>query len=146
MELKKTHVQQQLLAEKKTVPLYSYNAQEPAAAAGAGAGATQRYGPAGAATARDLTGRGSVLRNTGMQRVMGGGASAASSSGSGSARQRAAPLKSARELARATGSGTARSNTSSSYDAQRTGQSIVGGDRPRSRPQQHREEKDAGGY
>lgn len=149
MELKKTHVRQQLLAEKKTVPLYSYNAQEPAAASASatGAGATQRYGPAGAATARDLTGRGSVLRNTGMQRVMGGGASAASSgSGSGTARQRAAPLKSARELARATGSATARSNISSSFDAQRTGQSIVGGDRPRSRPQQHREEKDAGGY
>lgn len=126
-ELKKTHVRQQLLAEKKLLPLYSYN-QEEAAQTSSG-GRTSRFGStSGASTARDFSGtRGSVLRNSGMQRMMAGGATPSHT-------QRApAPMKSARDLAR-----TGRDSNASTSG--RTGQSIINADRPASRL---REEKDA---
>lgn len=140
-ELKKTHVRQQLLAEKKILPLYSYNAQEALAAPADGKAAQQA--PKGAATARE---RGSVLRNTGMQRMMSGsGGGAATSSGASSSRT--GPLKSARELA-ARSASTRAAQTSSSYESQqsanqnqRTGQSIVSSGSGRT----HREEKEPHG-
>ena len=137
-ELKKTHVRQQLLAEKKILPLYSYNAQEGQAAPGDGKAA---QAPKGAATARD---RGAVLRNTGMQRMMSGSSGAAAPSGASSSRT--GPLKSARELA-ARSASTRAVQTSSSYESQqsanqnqRTGHSIVSGS-----GRTHREEKEAHG-
>jgi hypothetical protein len=129
-ELKKTHIRQQLLADKKLLPLYSYNAQTDTA----GQGETRNAKFSAANTAR-----GTVLRNTGMQRVMGstGGASAAGS--------KQPAMKSARELARA-GSGRVSSsyNEQQAYSqSQRTGHQIMAGDRPASKQRGYGEEKDA---
>jgi len=143
-ELRKQHVRQQLLAEKKLLPLYSFN---PAAAAAAAThaqdgmdGSNNTNG--GSLTARSARGRSTVLRNSGMQRMMMNGSAtsrSASSSSSSSRRHPSSsttttappPLKSARQLTRG-GSNTSRDNRSS-YDSKaqmqsslRTGQSIVG--------------------
>jgi len=156
-ELKKTHVRQQLLAEKKILPLYSYNAQEGAAdGAGSGSGSSAgapRSSKFSAANGPSLTGtaRGSVLRNSGMQRMMAGSGGAAAA-GSSSARS-GSQLKSARELTARAVQARAAAARSSSYEVQQaamtgqthtargTGAAIVGHQRPGSRPQ--REEKES---
>lgn len=119
-ELKKTHVRQQLLAEKKLLPLYSYNAQSE----------DKKPQPTGT---RDFgNSRGTILRNTGMQRML---SSSSSASGGGStARSQSVTMKSARELSRS-GRDPAASTSS------RTGQSIMGGttERPHSRLREEKE-------
>lgn len=119
-ELKKTHVRQQLLAEKKLLPLYSYNAHD------------DKKSTSASGTSRDFSStRGNVLRNSGMQRMMSSGSGSARGSGSGSGGSHA-PMKSARDLAR---------SGRESSTGTRTGQSIMGAttERPNSRL---REEKD----
>lgn len=145
-ELKKTHTRQQLLAEKKILPLYSYNAQDASSdpqqqsqSQQQQSGSTRKVG---GGTSRDFSNtRGNVLRNTGMQRMMqqsSSAAAAASQSQSQSQSQSTKPptssttMKSARDLAR-----TGRESTAPSSLTGRAGQSImqdgVGG-RPASRP------------
>jgi hypothetical protein len=140
-ELKKTHVRQQLLADKKILPLYSYNAQEAgggqsqqadgaaAASAAATPAASSRTGRfSGTGTAGpNLTGtaRGSVLRNSGMQRMMAG-------SGSGTARAggvggSGTGLKSARELTARAAQARAAVASSSSYEVQQAAMTGGGG-------------------
>ncbi len=68
-ELKKTHIRQQLLAEKKLVPLFSYNAQ----ATTTGPGATNNNTEASTTSQHKniyANSRSNVLRNSGLQRMM----------------------------------------------------------------------------